>query len=801
MTAGCTTYPNETSGAQLAGLTPATSYYTTITAVSGSAAYVSATTVASGPTLATTQLAAPTGVALAYGSVAGSIAVTYTGSANAPGGQTYTVTACTNPGMTTGCVTNANLASGANLTGLVYAQGNPGTAYYVTVTANATTGYLPSSPSTTAGPQNATSQIGAPGTPTVASSTTVAGAITATFAASAGTAPSSYTAKACTNTAMTANCLTQSNYVSGAQIFPLTEGAAYYVTITAVPPSAAYVSATSAVSASSAVASTQLTIPTINSVAPSTTTAGAVTIAFTGSSNAPAGQVYIATACTDVAMTQNCETNPGYTSGSQLIGLGAGEAYYVEITAGASSGYLPASSQVAGPVLATVQLSTPTTPVLAYGATAGAINVSTSSVDAPAGQTYTVKACTNAGMSTGCVTSAPITSGTDVGSLAYTPGQPGTSYYVTVIAVGSSGYLQSPSSAVAGPQPDTSQLGTPGTPVVAPSTTTVGAITATFTASPGTAPASYTATVCTNAAMTASCTSYPNDTSGGQLTGLASGTSYYVQIAALPGSAAYVGATSGVSASPAPATSQLNAPTGVSLAYGTVAGSIAVSYTGSSNAPGSQTYSVTACTNPGMTTGCVTSANLASGANLTGLAYVQGNPGTAYYVTVTANASAGYLASAPSTTAGPQNATSQIGAPGTPTVASSTTTAGAVTATFTASSGTAPTSYTAKACTNAGMTTGCVTETSYTSGAQLTGLTAGTSYYVQITAVPPAGYTSASSAVSASAAAATSQLATPTITSVSPSTTTSGAVTISFTGSSNAPGGQTYTARPAPTRG
>ncbi|HEV3213450.1 MAG TPA: hypothetical protein VGZ03_08665 [Acidimicrobiales bacterium] len=792
MTTGCATYPGDTSGTSLTGLTAGTGYYTTITAVSGSAAYVAATTASSGPTLATSQLVAPTGVSLAYGTVAGSIAVTYTGSSNAPGGQTYTVTACTNAGMTTGCVSNGNLASGANLTGLAYVQGAPGTTYYVTVTANASSGYLASAPSATAGPQNATSQLGTPGTPVVASSTTVAGAITATFAASSGTAPASYTAKACTNAAMTSGCLSQTNYTSGAQIVPLAEGTSYFVTITAIPGSTAFVSATSAVSASSAVASTQLTTPTITGVAPSTTTAGAITIAYTGSANAPGGQIYTATACTDVAMTLNCTAVPGYVSGSQLTGLGAGTAYYVTITAGASNGYLAATTSATGPVLATVQLATPTTTVLAYGATAGSINVTTSSANAPAGQTYTVKACTNAGMTTGCVTSAPILSGSDVGSLAYSVGSAGTAYYVTVTAVPSSGYLQSATSAVGGPHNDTSQIGTPGTPVVASSTTTAGAITATFTASPGVAPTSYTATACTNAAMTQNCVTQASYTSGAQLTGLTPGSSYWAQVAAVP-PVGFIAATSAVSASSALASTQLTAPTGVSLAYGTVAGSIAVTYTGSSNAPGGQTYTVTACTNAGMTTGCVSNGNLASGANLTGLAYVQGAPGTAYYVTVTANASTGYAVSPPSAVAGPQNATSQIGVPGTPVTASSTTTAGAITATFTASAGTAPASYTAKACTNAAMTTGCVTQASYASGAQLAGLTPGTSYFVTVTAVPPAGYVSATSAVSASAAA-TTQLATPTINSVTPSATTAGALTISFSGSANAPGGQTYTA-------
>ena len=119
-------------------------------------------------------------------------------------------------------------------------------------------------------------------------------------------------------------------------------------------------------------------------------------------------------------------------------------------------------------MLATVQLSTPTTPVLAYGATAGSINVSTSSANAPAGQTFTVKACTNAGMTTGCVTSAPITSGTDVGSLAYTPGSAGHE----LLRDGHRGRLERLPPVVSrrrwpGPQADTSQIGAPGTPVVA----------------------------------------------------------------------------------------------------------------------------------------------------------------------------------------------------------------------------------------------------------------------------------------------------------------------------------------------
>ena len=64
-----------------------------------------------------------------------------------------------------------------------------------------------------------------------------------------------------------------------------------------------------------------------------------------------------------------------------------------------------------------------------------------------------------------------------------------------------------------------------------------------------------------------------------------------------------------------------------------------------------------------MTSGCVTTTSVLSGGNATGLAYTPGAAGTAYYVTVVAQASSGYLASGTSGVAGPQNATSQLALP------------------------------------------------------------------------------------------------------------------------------------------
>ena len=196
--------------------------------------------------------------------------------------------------------------------------------------------------------------------------------------------------------------------------------------ITAVPP-AGYASATSAVSASSAAASTQLATPTITSVSPSTTTAGAITISFTGSSNAPGGQTYTATACTNAGMTTGCVTQANYTSGAQLTGLTSGTSYWVTITAVASSGYLAATTARSARPSPRCSSTAPTGVSLAYGTVAGSIAVTyTGSSNAPGGQTYTVKACTNAGMTSGCVTNANLASGANLTGLAYVQGSAGT---------------------------------------------------------------------------------------------------------------------------------------------------------------------------------------------------------------------------------------------------------------------------------------------------------------------------------------------------------------------------------------
>ena len=267
MSVGCITVTNYASGAQLSGLTPGTTYYVEIIAVSSTPGYASATSAVSS-TSATVQLMAPINIVAAYGTVKGSVSVTFSPSGTVAPGQKYSVNVCTTVTMT-GCVTpiNTNYTSGANITGLT-----PGTTYYVEVTANASTGYLVSPPSMQAN-NAAANQVNAPGTPTAVPSTTTAGTIVVTFAASSGTAPSSYTATACTNAGMSNGCVTVPNYTSGSPLSGLTPGSSYFVQITAIGPTG-YVNNNSAVSLTPTLATVQLAAPTNVTAAYGTAGAG-----------------------------------------------------------------------------------------------------------------------------------------------------------------------------------------------------------------------------------------------------------------------------------------------------------------------------------------------------------------------------------------------------------------------------------------------------------------------------------------------------------------------------------------------
>jgi type II secretory pathway pseudopilin PulG len=556
MSLNCVDVASISSGGSITGLTPGTSYYVQVTATA-TGNYLAATTPPYQPAvMATVQLVAPGGVSATAGTVAGSLLVSFTPPSVIAPNQTYTVNACTNSNMSSGCVTNTNYTQGSNLTGLNYTAGGATSYYYVDVLANASAGYLVSPPSKPAVQSSAVeSAVKTPTGFSAVPSASQVGSITAAFTEpTGGTAPSSFTATVCTNSAMTAGCITVPNYTSNSQISGLTPGSSYYVTITAVSSASGYASATTAVSPATT-ATAQLVTPTgLN--ANYGTAAGTITLSFTPSVVVAPGQTYTVEACTDSGMTAGCVTNANYVAGSNLTGLAyavgsPGTNYYVTVTANASSGYLvsPTSSPVSQ--VDTSQLAAPTAVTVGYGTSAGSILVAfTPPTTVAAGQSYTLEACTNSQMKANCITDPNFTSGSNETNLSFTQGSAGTTYYVEVSANASAAYVASSYSAQAS-HAETSQIGTPGTPKVSTGTAK-GDIVATFTTPTGITPSSYTAMACTNAGMSNGCISQTNYTSGAQFTNLNSGTAYWVEITAL-GPTGYVSSTSKVSTTSAAA--------------------------------------------------------------------------------------------------------------------------------------------------------------------------------------------------------------------------------------------------------
>ena len=210
-----------------------TTYYATITGVSSTPGYLSATSVSSSA-MATVQLTVPTITSVGYGTAAGSVSVAG-GSSNAVPGATYTAKACTNAAMTVGCVTpNTNYTPGTDFTGLNYTVGTVGTTYYVTLTANNSTGFLGSTASPAVSGAE-TSKVGVPGTPTAVTGTNT-GSIVVNFTAPTGPAPASYSVKPVRAPGMTGTCVTQNSFVSGGVFTGLQSGTRYYVQVTDIGP-------------------------------------------------------------------------------------------------------------------------------------------------------------------------------------------------------------------------------------------------------------------------------------------------------------------------------------------------------------------------------------------------------------------------------------------------------------------------------------------------------------------------------------------------------------------------------------
>ena len=756
------------------------------------------------------QLLVPTIMSVAPSTTtAGALAVNFTGSSNAPTGQDYVVTACSDPLMTSNCQTVSNFAPGIPnpITGLT-----PGRPYWVQVEAFAgpNSGYI-SSTSPPTGPTPATVQLAAPSV-TALGYGPVAGSINVNFTGSSN-APSAqtYTAVACT-TASTPVCTTfvsafaapaTSGQLTTLAFTPGAAGTAYTVTLSADASTGYLASAPSA--AFPAHNDTSVLNPVTSvTVTSSTTKAGAVTASFVAPTGTPPVS-YNATACTDAALTSGCVMVPSFVSGGQITGLTPGTSYFVNIYENPPAGYVATSATSAMSAAATIQLSSPTVTSLGYGTTAGSLTVNFAGA-APvlSGQTYTAVACTTASTPV-CTTFArvfadPATSG-QLTALAFTPGVAGTAYTVTLSEDASPGYLASSPSAPAGPQAVTSQFAAPSVTSLGYGTTG-GSLAVNFSATAPLASAqTYSAVACTTAS-TPICTTFASvfavPATTGQLTGLAftpgvAGTPYTVTLSA-DAATGFVASAPSAAAGPQADTSQFAAPSVTSLAYGTTAGSLVVNFSATTPVVSGQTYTAVACDS--LTNVCTVPTPITSGAQLTGLTFTQGLAGDPYTVTVVANAnaSAGYLASAPSAAVAAHNDTSKLNAPSNVAVTSSTTAAGAVAVSFFVPSEPATTTYSALACTTSTMTGTCVGPAAIAAGGgQVTGLTPGTSYFVQVTAsTTTPGFVNAQ-ATSPTAAPATTQLSAPVINSLGYGSSP-GSLAVNFTDSSNSPMTQTYTA-------
>ena len=381
------------------------------------------------------QLSAPTiSSVTAPTSTSGELAITYAGSSNAPSGQTYTAAACLDSAMTLQCVSDSSYISGSDISGLI-----PGSTYYLTISADPSTGFLSATSTESSGVATGTSS--APTVTSVASSTTNIGALVVSYAGlSSPPTGQTYSVEACTDSAMTLNCVSQGSFVSGATLSSLSAGSHYFVTVTANVNGSTPAS-TSVVASPAKLATVQLSAPSSLTGSSSATSAGVINVSFVAPTNAPSSQSYSGVACTNISMSTGCVSVSSIYSGAQIAGLSAGTTYYFTISALASSGYLSSASAVSNGVMATTSLASPSISATSSPSSGTASITYSVSSNAPSGQTYTAEACTNVSMTLACLSVNSYVSGASFSGLNST-----TTYYVTITANASSGYLSAVSS-------------------------------------------------------------------------------------------------------------------------------------------------------------------------------------------------------------------------------------------------------------------------------------------------------------------------------------------------------------------
>jgi hypothetical protein len=267
-----------------------------------------------------------------------------------------------------------------------------------------------------------------------------------------------------------------------------------------------------------------------------------------------------------------------------------------------------------GGAVATLGFTTDPAPVLAVDSSTtrpgSVVATYTAPTGAPKGETYELRLCASATLTTDCTTRAGFASGGAVTGLAS-----GTAYWAQLTAPAASGFYTS-TSEIVGPRRATSQLVAPKLLAVSPSASRAGAIAVRFARSPlDPELQAYVVTACRNRSMTMGCVTDRSATTRSQLTGLIEGATYHVRVLAVA-SSGYLAATSKESGA-VHATIQLGAPT-ITRARRD-GGALAVTFRPSKGASTAQRYTLWTCVNAAMTKGCSEHARYRSGEGLAGL--------------------------------------------------------------------------------------------------------------------------------------------------------------------------------------